>query len=127
MLADDDEALRGLVRRMLTKNGYHVLQAADGREALDVANAHGGPIHLLLTDIIMPNVNGIVLAERLLRQRPETAVLFMSGYMEATILAAKNTSVTVLQKPFTEQRLIDTVQQVLPSKALEPEEETGVE
>ena len=65
LLVDDDESIRRFVRGILTGHRYQVIEASDGAEALDLASAHQGPIHLLLTDIIMPKLNGLVLAERL--------------------------------------------------------------
>src|SRR5260370_15749776 len=82
LLIDDDEPIRCLVRDVLTDHRYQVIEARDGAEGLDFASAHEGPIHLLLTDIIMPKLNGLVLAERLAQLRPETAVLLMSGYVD---------------------------------------------
>ena len=119
LLVDDDDALRGFVRRILTSNGYHVIEASDGAEALEVAVAHAGRVHLLLTDIIMPKVNGLVLAERLLRERPDLSVLYMSGYVERSILMAKHPDSILLQKPFTPDSLIKAVRQVLASREQE--------
>ncbi len=113
LLVDDDQSLRRFVRRILTDHAYHVIEAADGAEALDVASTHNGPIHLLLTDIIMPKLNGLALAERLLPQRPEMAVLFMSGYLEATLVSAKHPDAILIKKPFIPARLIDAVQTAL--------------
>jgi CheY-like chemotaxis protein len=83
----------------------------------DFASAHQGPIHLLLTDI-MPKLNGLVLAERLAQQRPETAVLFMSGYIEGGLVSANDPDAVLLQKPFTQDRLIETVRAGSKSKAV---------
>jgi two-component system, cell cycle sensor histidine kinase and response regulator CckA len=109
LLVDDDESIRRLVRHLLTDHPYEIIEARDGAEALDLASAHEGPIHLLLTDIIMPKLNGIVLAERLAQQRPETAVLFMSGDVEASLVSRKHPEAIFVQKPFTSGRLVEAV------------------
>jgi two-component system, cell cycle sensor histidine kinase and response regulator CckA len=115
LLVDDDESIRRFVRGILTGHRYQVIEASDGAEALDLASAHQGPIHLLLTDIIMPKLNGLVLAERLAQQRPETALRFMSGYIEARLVSANHPDAVLLQKPFTPDRLIETVRAALAS------------
>jgi two-component system cell cycle sensor histidine kinase/response regulator CckA len=117
MLVDDDQALRRLVQRILTQQGFHIIEASDGAEALQVASAYAEPLDLLLTDVIMPKVNGLVLARRLLHERPGIGVLYMSGYVEKSILLAKHPESIVLQKPFTADALIAAVGQMLASKA----------
>jgi two-component system cell cycle sensor histidine kinase/response regulator CckA len=116
LLVDDDQALRRLVQRILTQQGFHILEASDGAEALQVAAAYAEPIDLLLTDVIMPKVNGLVLARRLLHERPGIGVLYMSGYVEKSILLTKHPESIVLQKPFTPDALIAAVGQMLASK-----------
>ena len=98
------------------QQGFHIIVASDGAEALQVASAYAEPIDLLLTDVIMPKVNGLVLAERLLHERPGIGVLYMSGYVEKSILLAKHPESTALQKPFTADALIAAVRQILASK-----------
>jgi CheY-like chemotaxis protein len=115
LLVDDDESIRRFVRALLTGLQYQVIEAGDGAEALDLASAHEGPIHLLLTDIIMPKLNGLVLAERLAQYRPETVVRFMSGYVEAGLVSANHPDAVLLQKPFTPERLIEVVRAALAS------------
>jgi CheY-like chemotaxis protein len=112
LLVDDDEALRRLVRRILMQQGFHVIEASDGAEALEVASAYAEPVDLLLADVIMPKVNGLVLARRLLQERPGIGVLYMSGYVEKSILLAKHPESIVLQKPFTPDALITAVRQM---------------
>jgi len=116
LLVDDDEALRRFVRRILIEQGFHVIEASDGAEALEVASAYAEPVDLLLTDVIMPKVNGLVLAQRLLQQRPGIGVLYMSGYVERSMLLAKHPESILLQKPFTPDALIAAVRQVLASE-----------
>jgi ActR/RegA family two-component response regulator len=86
-LVDDDESLRRLARYILSDHGYHVIEASDGAEALKIASAHPGSIDLLLTDVIMPKLDGIVLADRILQHRPGMAVLFTSEYVESALYA----------------------------------------
>ena len=116
LLVDDDEALRRFVRRILIEQGFHVIEASDGAEALEVASAYAEPVDLLLTDVIMPKVNGLVLAQRLLQKRPGIGVLYMSGYVEKSMLLAKHPESILLQKPFTPDALIAAVRQVLASE-----------
>jgi two-component system cell cycle sensor histidine kinase/response regulator CckA len=113
LLVDDDEALRRFAHRLLMEPGFHVIQACDGAEALDVASEFAGPIDLLLTDVIMPKVNGALLAQRLLQERPSLRVLYMSGYVESSMMLEKHPEATFLQKPFTANALIGAVHQVL--------------
>jgi DNA-binding response OmpR family regulator len=115
LLVDDDEAIRRFVQRILQQHGFCVIEASDGAEALNVASAYAKAIDLLLTDVIMPKVNGLMLAQRLLQERPGIAVLYMSGYMEKSILLAKNPESILLQKPFTPDALVAGVRQTLAS------------
>jgi CheY-like chemotaxis protein len=116
LLVDDDEPCRRLVQHILTEHGFQILEASDGAEALQVASAYAEPIDLLLTDVIMPKVNGLALAQRLLHERPDIGVLYMSGNVEKSILLTKHPESIVLQKPFTAGALIADVRQVLASK-----------
>ena len=113
---DDDEAVRRFTRRVLMQQGFHVIEAGDGAEALEVASAYVQPIDLLLTDVIMPKVNGLVLAQELLQERPGIRVLYMSGYVEKSILLAKHPESILIQKPFTPETLIAAVRQVFASE-----------
>jgi CheY-like chemotaxis protein len=113
LLVDDDESIRRLVRRILMEHGFSVIEASDGAEALEVASAHAERLDLVLTDVIMPKVNGLVLAQRLLQERPGIRVLYMSGFVEKSILLATHPESTLLQKPFTQDALIAAVRQVL--------------
>src|SRR4029077_1111819 len=90
LLVDDDEALRRFVRRILLQQGFQVIEASDGVEALAVAAACGQPVELLLTDVIMPKLNGLALAQALSKERPGVRVLYMSGYMEKSMLLGKH-------------------------------------
>ena len=102
---EDEPTLRELVRRFLERQEYTVLEAEGGRSALDIVAQYTGRIHLLLTDIVMPDMNGRELARRLLRLRPGTPVIYMSGYTERTIQqnGELEPGLAFLQKPFTEK------------------------
>jgi PAS domain S-box-containing protein len=103
LLVEDESSLRHLSRQYLEGQGYTVLEASDGAAALTISNTYSGPIHLLLTDVIMPGVNGRELARLICATRPETKVLYMSGYSEHAV--AQNgmleEGIALLQKPFT--------------------------
>jgi DNA-binding NtrC family response regulator len=116
LLVDDDEAIRSYVRPILQQQGFHVIEASDGAEALKVASAYADSVDLLLTDVIMPKVNGLVLAQRLLQERPGIGVLYMSGYVEKSILLATHPESILIQKPFTPDALIAAVRQILASQ-----------
>jgi PAS domain S-box-containing protein len=102
LLVEDQDGIRDLVLEFLQKHGYSVLHAADGREALEMATAYKDPIHLLLTDVVMPNIGGLELARRLNQSRPEMKVLYMSGYPDHATWSSElvDETVAVLQKPF---------------------------
>jgi DNA-binding response OmpR family regulator len=95
--------------------GYLVLAAATGDEALDIARRHAAPIHLLLADIVLPGMSGTGLAERLKTGTPDLRVLFMSGYIDDTIIrnGVLDIDVDLISKPFTPQRLALRVREVL--------------
>jgi two-component system cell cycle sensor histidine kinase/response regulator CckA len=114
LLADDDESVRRLVRQVLLEEGFLVLEAADGEQALQVAAGYDLSLDLLLTDVMMPNVNGLVLAERLSLERPGIRVLYMSGHVEKRIVIAKHPDVQILHKPFAPAALIAVVRRMLP-------------
>ena len=115
LLAEDAEPLRKLAQMLLEKNGYRVLSAADGDEALRLAQKVQGPIHLLLTDVIMPGMNGRALADRLAPWHTAMKVLYMSGYTDSFIAGhgVLEAGVHLLHKPFTEETLIRKVRDVL--------------
>jgi PAS domain S-box-containing protein len=115
LLVEDEPNLRGLTEQYLRNQGYTVLEAADGAAAIQVSNAHPGPIHLLLTDVIMPGMNGRELAQRISSLRPEAKVLYMSGYTENAIghNGTLDEGITLLQKPFTLPALKAKVREVL--------------
>ena len=114
LMAEDETAVRDVAGMMLRRVGYEVLSAANAEEALQVAAAHAGPIDLLLTDVIMPGMNGRQLAERLLTERPGLRVLYMSGYTDDALVqhVVLNTDASYLQKPFDAETLSRKVRQV---------------
>ena len=119
LVAEDEPAVRAIAVRMLGKLGYSVLKAATGDEALRLAEEHVNPIHLLLTDVVMPQMSGMELAERLRMTRPGTKVLFISGYTDSDILhhGILDEDVDFLQKPFSEAALAGKVREVLDRNA----------
>jgi len=115
LLVEDEDNLRNMARLYLESEGYMVLEAPDGAAAIQLASAHPGPIHLLLTDVIMPGMNGRELAKYISPRRPETKVLYMSGYTENAIAhnGTLDAGITLLQKPFTLPVLKATVRKML--------------
>jgi len=115
LLVEDEEAVRTMISRVLQGSGYTVLEACQGREAIEVCRKHPGPIHLMVTDVIMPQMSGRELAERLAAVRPETKVLFMSGYPDNAIVhhGVLDPGTAFLQKPFTLTALENKVREVL--------------
>ncbi|BBH66551.1 hypothetical protein ACTI_32360 [Actinoplanes sp. OR16] len=115
LVVEDEDALRDVAGRILTGAGYRVISADCGERALDVAAGHDGTIDLLVSDVVMPGMLGKELAERLVMARPETRVLFMSGYAQP-VLASEGTledGVALLEKPFTANDLLTAVRKRL--------------
>ena len=115
LLVEDEDAVRSLACRILQKQGYRVLAAEHGRAAMEIATHEGGHIHLVLTDIVMPGLNGRGLVEKLTGIRPTIKSLYMSGYTDDDIVRRGfvEPSKSFLQKPFTSEALIQTVRKVL--------------
>jgi two-component system, cell cycle sensor histidine kinase and response regulator CckA len=115
LLVEDEEAVRNLARTILQEYGYTVLEAYHGAEALRVAIRHEGPIHLLLTDVVMPLMSGRQLADKLTALRSEMQVIYMSGYTDHTIAdhGILEPGTIFLQKPFTLGLLVSKVREVL--------------
>jgi two-component system, cell cycle sensor histidine kinase and response regulator CckA len=119
LVVDDEADVCELARDCLVAAGYRILEARDGEEALRVAEGHTEPIHLLLTDVIMPGLNGVELAGRLARHRPDTKVLYMSGF---AVVGAQTEQLSgpglqpgdpILPKPFSTEALTRKVREVL--------------
>jgi PAS domain S-box-containing protein len=115
LVVEDEDGVRELARELLEDLGYTVLEARRPREAMLVAEQHRGPIQLLLTDVVMPELNGSRLAERLRPGRPEMKVLYMSGYTDDAIVrhGVLKSGTHFLEKPFSSGRLADKVREVL--------------
>jgi PAS domain S-box-containing protein len=111
LVAEDEPALRELVRHTLEQSGYQVVEAGDGYEAVRILEQHAGDIHLLLTDVIMPLMNGHELASRVRAMRPATQVLYMSGYTDDVLAfhGIASPEIAFIQKPFTPSELIARV------------------
>lgn len=115
LLAEDEKLVRVLAVRVLQQAGYRVLVAAGGKEALEIARGHAGPIHLLLTDVVMPEMSGRELMHRLTELRPGVRVLYMSGYSDEAIAhhGVLDPGTAFMQKPFTPAALSHKVREVL--------------
>ncbi|MBI1958447.1 MAG: GAF domain-containing protein, partial [Candidatus Rokubacteria bacterium] len=115
LLVEDDPELRALALDILRGSGYTVLEARQGNEALLVLERHAGPIHLLVTDVVMPQMGGRALAERLASLRPEMKVLYMSGYSEAAIAqhGVLDPGTAFMAKPFTADEVTRKIREVL--------------
>ncbi len=115
LLVEDEQALREVTRRILTGAGYRVIVAANGPEALEAAGGHAGPIDLLLSDVIMPQLAGPQLAELLLAQRPSMRVLLMSGFAQPILDAGGHLDdgMALIEKPFSGPGLLAKVAQVI--------------
>ena len=119
LLVEDDDEIREIIRETLAEQGCEVLEACNGITALDRCAGYGGSIHVLVTDVMMPEMNGHELAERVLQLRPDMPILFVSGHPEAEIgnhrLAGPNLS--LLRKPFSSNQLVERVIHVVKSNA----------
>jgi CheY-like chemotaxis protein len=111
LVVEDEEALREVTKRMLVRSGYHVLTAANGPEALELASHHEGEIHLLVTDVVMPLMLGKEVAEKILLIKPEIEVLFMSGYARPVLTSQGrlDPNVCLVEKPFSATELLKQV------------------
>jgi CheY-like chemotaxis protein len=115
LLVEDEPGVRAVVRRMLTRGGYTVLEASNGREALEIADGAGGRLDVVVTDVVMPELGGRAFAERLARLHPQVRVLFMSGYTDDEILrrGLAVPGAAFLEKPFSAERLLAAVRAAL--------------
>jgi CheY-like chemotaxis protein len=119
LVVEDEPAMREVTRRILSRGGYQVITAANGREAIQVATSHDGGIDVLVTDIVMPQMLGQEAAERIRALQPGVKVLFMSGYTRG-VLDSKGMAagdVNLIEKPFTEESLLTRLRQVIASEA----------
>jgi two-component system, cell cycle sensor histidine kinase and response regulator CckA len=115
LLVEDEHVVRSLVRRVLVSQGYTVLEARSGEQALGLATGHEGPIDLLLTDVVMPGLSGRALAAELVIQRPQLRVLYVSGYTEDAVMlqGIRHEQVAFLQKPFGPATLARKVRETI--------------
>jgi CheY-like chemotaxis protein len=115
LLVEDDEAVRTVARQMLASFGYTVLVAADGEEAMQLAENHPGPIHLLVSDVVMPHASGQEIAQRITQTRSNCRVLFVSGYTDDAVIrhGVQTGDYAFLRKPFTRAELGFKVRRIL--------------
>lgn len=115
LLAEDSESLRDMAREYLESIGYTVIEAASGTEALQRSNELAGAIHLLLTDIVMPEMNGRELADQIVHMRPEIKILFTSGYTDEAIVrhGVLEPGIAFIQKPYRPRALARKIREVL--------------
>jgi len=118
LVVEDEESLRGLAKIILEKQGYEVLTAFDGQHALEVCQEFQRPIHLLLTDVVMPRLSGTELARQILQYQPKITVLYTSGYTENVVLLSgiKDAELAFLQKPYSPLKLLEKVRELLDAK-----------
>jgi signal transduction histidine kinase len=119
LLVEDEASVRRLLKHVLSKQGYEVLEASSGEEALEIYDRHEGPIHLLLTDMVMPKMNGRELADELLQRQASLRVLYVSGYTDDVLIrnGALGPGMYFLQKPLKPQLLAAKVREVLDGPA----------
>jgi PAS domain S-box-containing protein len=115
LVVEDEAALREVTRRIFVRNGYHVITAASGPEAIDIVRGYEGEIHLLVTDVVMPQMLGKEVAEKILAIKPDIEVLFISGYARRVLTSQGmlDPGVALLEKPFSEADLMDKSARVL--------------
>lgn len=114
LLVEDEDAVRLIISAALRRQGYQVFEASTPRGAIEIFEQHGAGVDLLLTDVVMPEMNGPALAQRLVAARPELRVLFISGYADVTMpIEADNPNVGFLSKPFQASALVGKVREVL--------------
>jgi DNA-binding response OmpR family regulator len=115
LLVEDDEALRRLIRHVLESRGYTVVTAVNGRDGLTKAAAFTGPIALVLSDVVMPEMSGRVMAERLHATRPGLKVLFLSGHTDDAVMhhGVTDANILFLQKPISPSVLVHKVRELL--------------
>jgi two-component system, cell cycle sensor histidine kinase and response regulator CckA len=115
LLVEDEKGVRELAREYLEMTGYTVIEAENGYTAVDLAAMHAGPVHLLMTDVVMPGISGRELADRITKIRPGIKVLFMSGYTDQSVVhhGILETDAVLLQKPFTVVALASKLRELL--------------
>jgi DNA-binding response OmpR family regulator len=113
LLVEDDDQVRAITRRFLMGQGYLVLEAEDGYQALLVARGHKGPIDLVITDVVMPRMGGLQFVAQLQEIQPDNRVLYLSGYTDAYPIQERLVGASLLKKPFSEDALLRRVRALL--------------
>jgi CheY-like chemotaxis protein len=122
LLVEDEDAVRHLLRDVLRRYGYTVLDACDGPAAIEICRAHDGPIHLVVTDMVMPRMSGWEVADAVSSLRPKAKFIYMSGYIEQVVVEQRvlEAGVAFLGKPFTPETLGRKVREVLDGERARP-------
>jgi CheY-like chemotaxis protein len=115
LVVEDEAALCEVARRIFGRNGYHVITAASGPDAIEIVRAYQGDIHLLVTDVVMPHMLGKEVSEQIRAIKPDIEVLFMSGYARRVLTSQGmlDPNVALVEKPFSEAELMGTAAQIL--------------
>jgi two-component system, cell cycle sensor histidine kinase and response regulator CckA len=113
LVVEDEAGPRALMREVLEMKGYVVLTAGDGLEGITVADQYDGPIHLVITDLLMPRLGGQAMVKRLLPAHPSLRVLYISGYADEKTRTALGLDAPILTKPFVPEALLTKVREVL--------------
>ena len=123
LLVEDEGALREIAREVLVEHGYRVIEATGPHKAIEICHRHPEPIDLLVTDVVMPAMNGRALADALVAARPGLRVLYMSGYTDDVIahIGVLESGTLLLEKPFTVQALLERVRTALGTTSARPE------
>ena len=118
LLVEDDQMVRTLARYILELVGYNVLEAGDGCEAMEICNGYQGPVHLLLTDVVLPQMSGPRLGEELMKMFPDIGILYMSGYSDSVLIShgVSPEGELFLQKPFSPEALARKVRERLDAR-----------
>ncbi len=109
LVVEDERVLRTMTREILERNGYAVLDARDGDAAVELSHDHDGVIDVLLTDVVMPRMQGTELADTIRLQRPEIAVVYMTGYAKEAFRDRAVRPVALVEKPVTEEQLLEVL------------------
>ncbi len=122
LVVEDEGIVRQVAMRILRKSGYTAFEAANAQEALELIEDYRDPIHLLITDVVMPGMNGKELAQRILKWRPDLAVLYMSGYSEDIVMhrGILEPGIAFIEKTFTGPVLLRKVRDVLDQHRVNP-------
>jgi CheY-like chemotaxis protein len=121
LLVEDDDSVRRMMRHLLEREGYRMLEAENAQRAVEVAGSYEGAIHVLVTDVLMPGMTGLDLAAKLLHLRPDLKILFVSGYPHDSLqrLGLSKGELNLLPKPFPVSELLRRVQMLVPRPALQ--------